>query len=121
VRDLAWQFVGAVLAAPSGPARVATLNEWLLVIERLTGNLDVVPRAAARIALFTGFGCAVLAVARMPSGAVYVSASIWSVCAGLSGTVLCGYFGRLASRAAREARRDYNRLAERLMDETHVC
>lgn len=112
--DRAWRFVGEVLAAAPGRARIATLNESLLVIERLTEDVAAVPRAGARIALFTGFGCAVLAIARMPSTRTS-EAALWSACAGMAGALICTCLGGSARRAAREARHGYSELANRLM------
>ncbi|MBN1606084.1 MAG: hypothetical protein JW940_05595 [Polyangiaceae bacterium] len=118
--DRARELVEAVLAAPHGRVRVATLNERLLDIERMTDDVAVVPRAGARIALFTGLGCAVLAVAQVPSDAASVVVTLTSMCAGVGGAVSCACFGRLASRLARLSRNDYNKLAERLTNELHV-
>jgi hypothetical protein len=120
MRDRAWELVEAVLAAPRGPVRIATLNERLLDIERITADVTAVPRAGARIALFSGLGCGALAVARMPSEAASVVVAATSMCAGLAGAVFCTYLGRLASRLACQARDEYNKLAERLMEERHV-
>jgi hypothetical protein len=118
--DRARELVAAVLAAPQGPVRIATLNERLLEIERSTDDVAAVPRAGARIALFTGLGCAVLSVARTPSEAASAVVALVSMCAGLSAAVLCSHLGRLASRLAGQARNDYNKLAERLVNEPDV-
>jgi hypothetical protein len=119
--DRARELVAAVLAAPQGRVRIATLNEQLLEIERITDDVAAVPRAGARIALFTGLGCAVLSLAsRMPSDTASGVVALASMCAGLGGAVFCVHLGRLASRLARQARDDYNKLAARLVNEPHV-
>jgi hypothetical protein len=120
IHDRAWEIVAEALAAPQGQLRIAALNERLLEIERVTDDVAAVPRAGARIALFTGLGCAALAVARVPTEAASVLVALTSMCAGVGGALFCAYLGRLASRLARQARNDYNRLAARVVDEPHV-
>ncbi|MBK7586553.1 MAG: hypothetical protein IPI67_40990 [Myxococcales bacterium] len=101
-----------VLACPSRPAAVATLNETLGEIAR---ELDVsreVPQSAARVSLAWGMLVALVELARrLPDeGAAAAGTALPAAAVGIAGSIVCTLIGRSAAEKARRSRDGWDRL-----------
>lgn len=114
--DALGELVEAVASAPGRAAGIAELNDR---VRELARELEVgasVPRAAGRIALFSGVGLAVVAVAAgLPErGAESVAPALVAFAAGLSGAGVCAGVGRAAGQRGRRQRQAWQELRRTL-------
>lgn len=91
---------------------VAGLNELLTDVGGAMGRMEVVPGAAARVALFGGFLLAVIEVARgLQGGTTDGRLLVVTLAAGGSGALGCSLIGRASARLAAQQRDLWNRLS----------
>jgi hypothetical protein len=113
--DHAAELEASVRAASSERARVALVNEELSDVARLVAVGAEVPRAAGRIALFSGVGLAIFELARQLSSGIALA---WTMSAALGGIIsylACVEIGRRAKLRGNDLRDHWNALARRLL------
>lgn len=93
---------------------VARWNEEIGDVARLVEVTRDVPRAAARIALFSGGSLALFELARQLSGNVRLEPAAAAISAGFVGYFACSAIGRRAKARGDELRESWNRAARRL-------
>jgi hypothetical protein len=114
------ELVEALASAPGRAAGIAELNDRVSELARELQVGASVPRAAGRIALFSGVGLAVVAIAAgLPErGAGSVVPASVAFAAGLAGAGLCAGLGRAADQRGsrqRQAWAELRRVLERVL------
>jgi hypothetical protein len=114
------ELIETLATAPTRAAAVAELNDCIAELSRELEVGAAVPRAAGRIALFSGVGLAVVAVATglSAAGGVALRPALVAFGSGLLGALACAGLGRAAdarSRRQREAWEELRRVLDRVL------
>lgn len=90
---------------------IPALNEHLGDVSVSLAKSELVPRAAARICLFTGVFSAVIDLARQIAAGQPSAAPLVSFAAGLAGTIVCSDLARRTARSAQRVRKEWDTIA----------
>jgi hypothetical protein len=109
------EWVSEIRSAEPREAAVALLNEEL---SDVAAEVDVgaeTPRAAARIALFSGVALALVEVARYIGGGTSLIEVGCTLAGGVAPFAICLELGRRAKRVGTEVRTEWNAISGRLL------
>jgi hypothetical protein len=114
------ELIEALATAPTRAAAVAELNDCIAELSRELEVGAAVPRAAGRIALFSGVGLAVIAVAAglSTTDGAALGPALAAFGIGLLGALACSALGHAAdvrSRRQREAWEELRRVLDRVL------
>jgi hypothetical protein len=105
--------LGDAIGAPSDAHRIAALNDRLADVSRELQVGSDIPRAATRIALFSGTALAVIELSRSLPQPSVASVAL-SFLAGVTGSLVSAQLGRLGGAAAARTRAAWNEVIRRV-------